>query len=105
MSESIIFPPWKAGAAKTSSFTGPLRKNTALAHHFKITKHQVIDNVTLLHSDFVSPDYKRDFTTPRIDKTGPACVQSDVFSISGTKADGRVVERLSSVLQNCYGRT
>lgn len=25
MSESMIFPPWKAGAAKTSSFTGPLK--------------------------------------------------------------------------------
>lgn len=25
MSESIIFPSWKAGAAKTSSLTGPLR--------------------------------------------------------------------------------
>lgn len=24
MSESIIFPPWNVGAAKTSSFTGPL---------------------------------------------------------------------------------
>lgn len=28
MSESMIFPPWKVGAAKTSSFTGPLETHT-----------------------------------------------------------------------------
>ena len=32
MSESMIFPPWKSGTAKTSSFTGPLKTHRHLCH-------------------------------------------------------------------------
>lgn len=46
------------------------------------------------------PHNERDFATPRIDEAGPAGVDSDIFTIAGTEADGRVVKGLASVLKN-----
>lgn len=42
MSESTIFPPWNASAAKTSSFTGPLKnQNTRVRNpaRYRTTSH------------------------------------------------------------------
>lgn len=45
MSESTIFPPWNAGAAKTSSFTGPLKNtHTAVIEH---VQSEVYCNMTV----------------------------------------------------------
>lgn len=49
----------------------------------------------------MSPNNKGDLAAPGVDKTGPAGVQDDVFSISCTEADGRVVKWLSCVLKDC----
>jgi len=57
-----------------------------------------------LHADFVSSNNKGDLSAPGVDKTGPARVQDDVFSISCTDADGRVVKRLPCTLNNCRER-
>lgn len=49
----------------------------------------------------MSPNNKGDLAAPRVDKTGPAGVKYDVFSISCTEADGGVVKGLPGVLEDC----
>lgn len=46
-------------------------------------------------------DDKGDFATPRVDKAGPAAVNSDVLTVSRKETDGGVIERLTRTLQNC----
>lgn len=55
------------------------------------------------HPYFVPPNYKGDFSAPRVYKTGPAGVKNDIFSISCTESDGRVVKWLACILKNCRG--
>lgn len=52
MSESIIFPPWNSGAAKTSSFTGPLKSTHG--HHWARSKQ----NITFLYWREVTSNQK-----------------------------------------------
>jgi len=40
-----------------------------------------------LRPNFVSSNNKRNFSTPRVDETGPASVHSYVISISSAKPD------------------
>lgn len=47
------------------------------------------------------PNNKGDSVAPRVDKTGPAGVEYDVFSVSCAEADGRGVNGLPSVLVDC----
>lgn len=42
-----------------------------------------------------------DLAAPGVDEAGPAGVDGDVLAVSCTEADGGVVERLTSILQNC----
>lgn len=53
------------------------------------------------HAHFVSPDDKGDLAAPRVDKTGPAGVQYDVFPVPCTETDGWVVKWLPCILKNC----
>lgn len=46
-------------------------------------------------------DDKGDLATPRVDKAGPAAVNSDVLTVSRKETDGGVVERLARILQDC----
>lgn len=53
------------------------------------------------HAHFVSPNNERDLAAPWVDKTGPAGVKNDVFSVPCTEADWWVVEWLPCILKNC----
>lgn len=56
------------------------------------------------HAHFVPADDKGDLAAPGIDEAGPAGVDGDVLAVPRTEADGRMVERLTGVLQNYGGR-
>lgn len=45
---------------------------------------------------------KGDFAAPGVDEAGPASVEGDVLAIFCTEADRGVIERLTSILQNCW---
>lgn len=104
MSESTIFPPWYGGAAKTSSFTGPLIKQADVSPSLPDILTFACKLMQLAHShpDFVPADDEGDLAAPRVDKAGPAAVHHDVLAVSGAETDGGVVERLAGVLQNCW---
>lgn len=91
MSESMIFPPWKAGAAKTSSFTGPL-KHAGIELSPNVLINTDVQKTTknppqweYLHAHFVPANDEGDFAAPGIDKAGPAGVDCDVLSVSCTE--------------------
>lgn len=111
MSDSMVFISRTVDAAptKTSSFTGPL-VNREAHPTFEINSPWFPQDMAKFterlieehsHAHFVSSDDKGDFATPGVDKTGPAGVKNDVFSISCTEPDGRVVKWLSCKLKNC----
>lgn len=54
-----------------------------------------------LRPNFVSSNNKGNFSTPRVDETGPAGVHGDIISIPSAKPDWWVVKRLPSILKNC----
>lgn len=54
------------------------------------------------HADFVSANDEGDLATPGVDEAGPAAVDRDVFTISGTEPDRGVIEWLTCVLHNCW---
>lgn len=120
MSESTVFisATFDDGATKTSSFTGPLintRPAGKLPSHKSFSKyiHAIkkllgdgYDSLDITkqqdsHAHFVSPNNERDLAAPRVDKTGPAGVKYDVFSVPCTEADWWVVKWLPCILKNC----
>lgn len=54
-----------------------------------------------LRPNFVSANNKWNFSTPRVDETGPAGVHGDIISIPSAKPDWWIVKRLPSILKNC----
>lgn len=49
----------------------------------------------------MSSNNKWNFSTPRVDETGPASVHGYIISISSAKPDWWIVKRLSSILKYC----
>lgn len=116
MSESTVFisATLDDGATKTSSFTGPLintRPAVKLPPHKSLSKYihakkKLLGDLDITkqqdsHAHFVSPNNERDLAAPRVDKTGPAGVKYDVFSVPCTEADWCVVKWLPCILKNC----
>lgn len=54
-----------------------------------------------LRSNFVPSDYKGDLSAPWIDETGPASIQSYIFSVSSTESDWWIIKWLSPTLKYC----
>ena len=57
------------------------------------------------HADFVASDDEGHLAAPGVDEAGPAGVQGDVLAVARAEADGRAVEGLPHVLQDCSTRT
>lgn len=72
----------------------------------QMTGKKILNYTTVLwkysRADFVSADNKGDFAAPGINKTGPAGVNGDILSVSCTETYRRMIEWLTSVLQNCW---